>query len=61
MKMEIGIFAVQTFNMIINAKPFSFRDPPHLSPSPFSVYLSGRLLLTFILMTVDPSSCSCYT
>lgn len=60
MKMEMGIFAVQTLNMIINAKPLSFRGSPHLSPSPFSVYLSGRLPLIFILMKVDPSSCLCY-
>lgn len=58
MKMEMGIFAVQTLNMIMNAKPLSFRDSPHLSPSPFSVYLSGRLPLIFILTKVDPSSCS---
>ena len=58
--MEMGIFAFQTLNMIINAKPLSFRDSPHLSPSPFSVYLSGRLPLIFILMKVDPSSCSHY-
>lgn len=59
MKMEMGIFAVQTLD-IINAKPLSFRDSPHLSPSPFFVYLSGRLPLVFILMKVNPSSCSCY-
>lgn len=59
MKMEMGIFAVQTLD-IINVKPLSFRDSPHLSPSPFSVYLSDRLPLVFILMKVDPSSCSCY-
>ena len=57
--MEMGIFAIQTLNMIINAKSLSFRDSPHLSPSAFSVYVSGRLPLIFILMKVDPSSCSC--
>lgn len=41
--------------MIINAEPLSFRDPPHLSPSPFSIYLSGRLPLIFILTKVAPS------
>lgn len=61
MKMEMSIFAVQTLNMIMNAKPLSSRDSPHLSPSPFSVYLSGRLPLIFILTKVDPSSCSRYT
>lgn len=60
MKMEMGGFAVQTLNMIINAKPLSFGDSPHLSPSLFSVYLSGTLPLIFILMEVDPSSCSRY-
>lgn len=60
MKMEMGILAIQTLNMIINAKPLSFRDSPHLSPCRFSVYLSGRLPLIFILMKVDPSSCSRY-
>lgn len=44
--------------MIINAEPLSFRDPPQLSPSPFSIYLSGRLPLIFILWKVAPSSCS---
>lgn len=41
-KMELGILGVEALNMVINAKPLSFGDSPHLSPSPFSVYLSGR-------------------